>query len=87
MRILYHKNYLKNYKRRILPNRKLDEKLEKRLELFFNDSGHPLLKDHRLVGEKKNYRAFAITGDYRVVYKKFDDSILFYDIGTHNQVY
>lgn len=51
------------------------------------DPSNPLLEDHRLTGDKKEYRAFSITGDYRVVYKKFDDTVVLYDVGTHNQVY
>ncbi|MBI2326962.1 type II toxin-antitoxin system mRNA interferase toxin, RelE/StbE family [Candidatus Curtissbacteria bacterium] len=87
MRILFHKNYLKHYRKRILPNKKLDKRLENRLELFMKDPSNPLLEDHRLTGDKKEYRAFSITGDYRVVYKKFDDTVVLYDVGTHNQVY
>lgn len=87
MKILFHKNYLKHYKKRILPNKNLDERLETRVELFIKDPINPILDDHRLTGDKKEYRSFSITGDYRVVYKKFDDTVVFYDVGTHNQVY
>ena len=87
MRILFHKNYLKHYKKRIQPNKNLDKRLESRIELFMNDPNNPILGDHRLTGDKKQYRAFSITGDYRVVYKKFDDTVIFYDVGTHPQVY
>ena len=87
MKILYHKNFLKNYRKRILANRVLDSQFKKRLKIFQQNPHHPSLKDHRLVGSKKAYRAFSIAGDTRVVYKKFNETILLYDIGTHNQVY
>lgn len=87
MRILYHKNFLKSYTKRIGPNKKLDMQFEARLELFLKDPKNPILKDHKLTGEKRDRRAFSVTGDIRVVYKKFDDSVLFYDIGSHSQVY
>ncbi len=87
MTILFHKTYLKHYKKRVLPNKNLDERLESRLKLFIKDPSDPVLEDHRLTGKKKEYRAFSVTGDYRVVYKKFDDTIVLYDVGTHNQVY
>lgn len=87
MKTLYHKNFLKNYRKRIDPNKKLSSQFETRFDQFLKDPKNPVLKDHQLKGEKKEYRAFSITGDVRVVYKKFDDSVLFYDIGTHNQVY
>lgn len=87
MKVLFHKNYLKHYKKRIQRNKKLDQQLEARLKLFFEDPTNPLLDDHRLTGDKKEYRAISVTGDYRVVYKKIDDTIILYDVGTHNQVY
>ena len=87
MKILYHRNFRKHYRQRILPNKKLDVQFKKRFELFIEDPTHPFLKDHRLVGKKREYRAFCVTGDIRVVYKKEDGTIFLYDIGTHNQVY
>lgn len=87
MKTLYHKNFLKNYRKRIDPNKKLSSQFETRFDQFLKDSKNPALKDHKLTGEKKDRRAFSVTGDIRVVYKKFDDSILLYDIGSHNQVY
>lgn len=87
MEIYHHKKFLKNYRLRILPNPKLDSKFQERLELFVKDSSNPLLKDHQLIGDKSDYRAFSLTGDIRVVYKKSEDQILLHDIGTHNQVY
>lgn len=62
-------------------------RLESRIELFLKNPSNPVLADHKLTGDKKEYRAFSITGDYRVVYKKIDDMIIFYDVGTHNRVY
>ncbi|MBM3208764.1 type II toxin-antitoxin system mRNA interferase toxin, RelE/StbE family [Candidatus Shapirobacteria bacterium] len=87
MEIVYHKQFLKHYRLRIFPHKKLDIQFAERLKLFVQDSTHPLLKDHRLVGKKKEYRAFAITGDIRVVYKKENDTLFLYDVGTHPQVY
>lgn len=46
------------------------------------------LKNHPLKGKKKDYKAFSITGDYRITYKLISKSkVIFVDIGTHNQVY
>ena len=87
MKILYHKNFLKNYRKRIDPNKKLGSKFQNRFDKFLKDPKSPVLKDHQLIGKKKEYRAFSVTGDTRVVYKKFDNTILLCDIGSHNQVY
>lgn len=87
MRVNYSKRFLKNYKRRvkIFPN--LHQQFLKRIELFKSDPKNSLLKDHQLTGSKSEYRAFSITGDIRVVYKIAEDEALFYDVGSHNQVY
>lgn len=87
MNVDYTKDFLKNYKKRVFPNRSLREKFSKRLKLFIANRQDPIIKDHALTGEKQEYRAFWITGSIRVVYRIFDDTARFYDIGTHNQVY
>lgn len=87
MNINYHKNFLKSYKKRILPNASLDKKFKERLKLFIEDKSNSVLKDHALKGRKSEYRAFSIAGDIRVIYEKVEDGILLHDIGTHNQAY
>lgn len=87
MKILYHKAFLKHYRQRILLHKNLVKKFKQRRKLFLEESKHPQLKDHRLKGEKKQYRAFSISGDIRVVYKKLNETIRLYDIGTNAQVY
>lgn len=87
MNINYHKNFLKSYKKRILPSPSLDKKFKERLKLFIEDKSNSILKDHALKGRKSEYRAFSITGDIRAVYEKVNGGILLHDIGTHNQVY
>jgi addiction module RelE/StbE family toxin len=87
MKILYHKDFIKHYKKRIATNPQLLSKFRLQLNAFSKNPSNPTLKDHKLIGKKNNYRAFSITGDIRVVYKIVDDTIWFYDVGTHNQVY
>ncbi|MHB8443360.1 MAG: type II toxin-antitoxin system RelE/ParE family toxin [Patescibacteria group bacterium] len=87
MKIKYHKNFLKNYKKRISPNPKLVDKFQKRLGIFLDNFNNPVLKNHKLTGKLSIYNSFSVTGDIRVIYKIEEDSILLFDIGTHNQVY
>ena len=87
MEIEYHKNFIKNYRKRILHNKKLDRQFERRLKLFIMDPVNPILKNHKLIGGKIEYRAFSVSGDIRVIYKKLNGRILLYDVGTHSQVY
>lgn len=81
-------NFDKDYRKRIKPNKQLDHQFRKRLDIFVNNPGHPLLHDHKLKGNKKELRSFSITGDIRVVYRMIDsETIELLEIGSHNQVY
>jgi len=63
-------------------------KFDYRLRLFLEDPFNPLLKNHALKGKLFGFRAFSITGNYRVVYQIIDsETIELTDIGTHNQIY
>ncbi len=87
MIIKRHRQFLKNYKKRILSLSNLNRKFEERLNLFIKDSKDPQLKDHKLFGQLKGLRAFSVAGDIRVVYRINGGVIELYDIGSHNQVY
>ncbi len=86
--VLYDRVYLKHFRKRIAPDIRLRRKFDERVVFFVQNPQHPLLHDHALKGEKEGYRAFSITGDIRIVYRLIDErTVLFLDIGTHNQVY
>lgn len=87
MKIKYHKDFLKNYKKRIKPYPKLVTQFTNQLNKFIKNPKDSSLRDHKLVGKKKSFRAFSITGDIRVVYTITDNEIWLYDIGSYNQVY
>lgn len=87
MKIKYHKDFLKNYKKRIKPYPKLSSQFTKQLHKFIHNPKDPSLRDHKLIGKKISFRAFSVTGDIRIVYTIKDDEIWLYDIGSHNQVY
>lgn len=84
--IIFHKNFKKNFKRRI-SQKGLRNKAKDRISLFIEDRSNPILKNHSLVGNKIGLSAFSITGDIRIVYRETEDLIILIDIGTHNQVY
>lgn len=87
MKIQYHREFLRNYKKRIAPYPKLERQFKNRLGKFIKNPKDPSLRDHKLVGKKGNFRAFSVSGDIRVVYLIVNSSIRLYDIGSHNQVY
>jgi addiction module RelE/StbE family toxin len=85
--VIFHRNFEKHYKQRIGPQPKLVRQFSERYQLFLaGERGKPL-DDHALSGNLQGRRAFAVTGDIRVVYIELEDQIIFLDIGTHNQVY
>lgn len=87
MTIRFHRNFLKNYRKRIERNPQLVSQFDSRLKLFQKDPNNGILRNHRLTGKKKAYNSFSVSGDIRVIYRKIGSIVLLYDIGTHNQVY
>lgn len=81
------KTFKKHYALRIANNAKLNRKFEERVTLFINNPRSRLLNGHALQGSKLGLRAFSVTGDVRVVYKQYEDTCVFLDVGSHNQVY
>ena len=79
MRLARHKNFRKHFKTRILHNKNLVTKFEERLKLFRENPRNPVLKDHKLTGDMKDYRAFWVAGNVRVSYKIKGDTIELYD--------
>lgn len=88
MKIERHPNFQKSFRKRIANDSKLINKTGAKIKAFQQNPSNPVLKDHPLKGSKRKFRAFSITGDIRIIYQKINDKhVVFYDIGTHNQVY
>lgn len=87
MKIVYHKDFLRHFKKRIAPNKKLQSKFYQRLNLLIKDPKNPILKNHQLRGKKRYYWSFSVTGDIRVIYRIEEETLFLYDIGTHAQAY
>jgi addiction module RelE/StbE family toxin len=87
MNLIRHRIFKKHFKARILSNRALINRFEARLKMFLKNPRNPVLKDHQLTGRWKNFRAFWVAGDVRVVYWLQGGTLYLYDIGSHNQVY
>ncbi len=63
------------------------KKIVKKIRIFIQDPFHPQLKTHKLKPREKQYYAFSIEYDLRVVFRFKDESVIFLDIGTHDEVY
>ena len=85
MKVLFSKNFIKQYKK--LPQ-DMQKKIRKRTDLFRRDSRNRLLNIHNLKGEKKHILSMNVTGNYRVLFEWVEkNTAMFYEIGTHSQLY
>jgi mRNA interferase YafQ len=51
------------------------------------DPKDPLLRTHKLKGELKDYWAFSIDEDLRVVFRWEGDEAFLVNLGSHDEVY
>lgn len=84
MHVDFHKNFKKSYSK--LPS-KLQTQFDVRLALYLEDRTSPILNIHKLHGKEAGFYSLNVTSDYRAVYKLTEDTIIFYKIGTHSELY
>lgn len=86
MKIRYHKNFLKKFKK--LP-KGLRLKTKEVIKIFAKNPSSRNLYNHPLKGAMKGKRAFSVSGSCRVIFKEFDDYVLvvMLDVGGHPEVY
>jgi addiction module RelE/StbE family toxin len=85
MKVAFHKNFNKSYKKCPL---KVQKQFKERIGLFIEDHHHPLLENHAFHGQWRDFRSINITGDYRAPYHYLDkDAVEFFIIDTHNNLY
>lgn len=67
----------------ILPER-IQKLAREKDQMFRTDAFHPLLKTHKLHGEFKNYWAYSVNYEYRVLFC-FDTNrtVTYINIGAH----
>ncbi len=85
MKVLFHKDFEKEYQR---TSPKIRAQFERRLTLFVDEPSHPLLNNHRLHGEFKNLYSINVTGDIRAIYEVINSgAVLFVLFDTHSNLY
>lgn len=86
MRVKFTKNFAKQFDK--VPA-KIRLSFEERLDLFIQDKYHPVLRNHKLSGRWSGCRSLNITGDWRAIYREFEnENLIYFDaIGTHSQLY
>lgn len=85
MEVIFHKNFKKQYRKlRFNEQKKCDE----RITLFMKNPHHPVLNNHSLGGQYKNYRSINISGDLRAVFEAVTENTAFFiTIDTHSNLY
>jgi len=84
MRIGYHKEFIKNYKKLPL---KIQEQFKQRQILFEKDKFDPVLNNHSLTGKYQGYRSINVSGNIRAIFKVNGDSVIFIKINSHSNLY
>ena len=84
MRVIFHKTFLKQYRK--FPE-KIKIKFDTRLSLLLKDFGHPTLRVHPLRGDKFPLFSMNVTGDYRALFVRKEDEVRFHEIGKHSELY
>lgn len=86
MKIGYSRRFLKELRKASL---KIQLAFKDRLDLFIRDRHAPVLNDHQLSGNLRMYRSINVSGDWRAIYRTFENGkiILFIILGTHSRLY
>ena len=85
MIIDFHRNFKKDLNK-LPPCCK--EQLYERINIFSEDSFHPILNNHQLHGKLKGQHSINITGDIRAIYEQIDkNTVLFLSIASHSKLY
>ena len=84
-KIVLSAQFIHHFKTRISQHKHLVEAYRSSFEAFKIDPFFVI--DHALTGDMEGMRSFWIDNDYRVVYSVYENSIVFWDIGTHEQIY
>ncbi|MDP2909960.1 MAG: type II toxin-antitoxin system mRNA interferase toxin, RelE/StbE family [bacterium] len=85
MRIAFHKNFDKCYKKLTDSQQ---NKTQERLVLFLKNPFDPILRNHPLKGKYLGYRSIDIAGDLRAVYKSINfEECIFVILDTHSNLY
>lgn len=85
MKIKFHRNFEKQYKKLKINEKK---KTKERLALFLQDEFNPILNNHPLKGKYQGYRSINVAGDLRAIYKRLStDAVAFIAVDTHHNLY
>ncbi len=79
-----HKKFKKQYAK--LP-KAVKSKFLLRVEIFRENQSSSVLNIHQLQGNRYPLLSMNVTGDYRALFLIKKDTVIFYEIGTHSELY
>ena len=63
----------------------IQEKAERRDEMFRDNPFAPILESHKLGGKLKEYWSYSVDEHYRVLFRfERRNTVIYFDIGTHD---
>ena len=85
MKVLFNKSFIKQYQK---TPREIQEKFQECVAIFKKDPRNRSLNIHKLRGKKEPFVSMNVTGNYRVLFlREGKEVVVFYEIGTHSQLY
>lgn len=87
MKIGYTKDFLVQLEIIRREQSDLYTRLDKQLKLFAIDPKHPSLRTHKLKGRLGNVWSISAGLGIRLLYVMTPDGALFFDVGSHDEVY
>ncbi len=87
MKLIWGSSFRRAFKKIVKSDPALKDKVAQSLELLLKDPFNPSLKTHKLSGRLKEFWAFIIEYDCRIVFQFVNHDILLIDIGKHDEVY
>ncbi len=84
MEVHFHRQFKKQFPKFSL---KIQKRFHERLALLLKEKHNHLLHVHNLSGSRRSYKSMNVTGDVRAVFQIKDNTVTFYEIGTHSELY
>jgi addiction module RelE/StbE family toxin len=88
IQVAYSPAFVRAYKKYFKGHQNKQHIFQEKVDLFMQNPFNPLLKTHKLKGIMKDFFAFSIEYDLRVIFYFISESeVIFEDIGSHDEVY
>jgi mRNA-degrading endonuclease YafQ of YafQ-DinJ toxin-antitoxin module len=87
--VAFSSSFKRAFRKRVRSRPHTEERFWQRLDWFIRDPFDARLRTHKLSGALKEFWAFSVEDDVRVVFsfQEKGTKALFFDIGTHDEVY